>query len=162
MADGSLNITQAEEVISAAAQKGIKCAVLKKKMIMSGNKLINVLKQVQIVTPLKSCAHVGCVQPAVMWVHCLHAAQISERACYVCARLWKNSFFLQKKTKQTKIINCERFSEYSGVSLEWSRSVSGPWPAPRREQKADLHRLMSGTVAHLVVLRENEKMLYLS
>lgn len=29
------------------------------------------------------CAHVGCVQPAVMWVHCLHAAEISERAC-VC------------------------------------------------------------------------------
>lgn len=40
---------------------------------------------------------------------------------------------------------------------ELSRPISAPWPAPRREQKADLHRLMSGTVCNLTVHTKNER-----
>lgn len=40
---------------------------------------------------------------------------------------------------------------------ELSRPISEPWPAPRREQKADLHDLMSGSVCFLTTHMKNEK-----
>lgn len=40
---------------------------------------------------------------------------------------------------------------------ELSGPISAPRPAPRREQKADLRRLMSGTVCFLTVHMKNEK-----
>lgn len=40
---------------------------------------------------------------------------------------------------------------------ELSGPISAPWPAPRREQKADLHRLMSGTVCFLTAHMKHEK-----
>lgn len=49
---------------------------------------------------------------------------------------------------------CSRDDDVSRVEY---RPISAPWPAPQREQKADLHRLMSGTVCFLPIRMKNEK-----
>ena len=79
MADGSLNVRDKPSRDSAAGNTGL---------IGSGWSQHKYSVQEQIVTPLK-CVRVRrsgvCCLLCVMWAHCLHAVELSERAC-ACVR----------------------------------------------------------------------------
>lgn len=115
-------------------------------------------KQVQIVTPLKcaACCHVG-----LLFTCC---RDFREGVC-VCVRvcvLWKiHGPWIYEHTYWNNIISPPPSQRGNIVAMimchELSGPISAPWPAPRREQKADLHRLMSGTVCFLTAHMKHEK-----
>lgn len=102
------------------------------------------------------CAHVGCVQPAVMWVHCLHAAEISERACVCVCPVKSAPAFTNILMNITPFPILREATLYPRkcIMSTLSRWLSGPRPVPQQEQKADLRLLMSGTVCFLISTRK--------
>ena len=88
---------------------------------------------------VRVCVCVWCVC-ARMWMW-IHGPSISTRS------YWNDVFFHSQRENWSR----------DNVSRVSSGPVSAPWPAPRREQKADLHRLMSGTVRFLPPTWKNEE-----